>query len=605
MSVDRLDLPEWCRPPELFVGREAAVRSAVEHARSGPVSLVGPPGAGATTAGGAVLLAIAAAGLADRAVAVRLDGCCNVSDIIRGLGLALGLLMPGDPATVRSALRTGPRTAILLDDADLSPDATRQVVAITGSSPLVTTGRDAVFAARVDVDPLIPAEIARITRADPEAFRGLPLLTRLPPPAHAVDPWSTVERIPPGSELLADIPMGLDDEGTVPGPDLAPFLLPTTGRLVLRRSIREILGAGLRPSAETLAAVVRDRLPDLHRVLADGDPSASHEDIVLLRTAAEQVQEIDLRALAAAAASRMMIRLFQPADALALTQALVGIRMPATARAALRWVQGDAHEALGAVAEAQASWNDANRALKAANRSEVQGALARSAAARLLLRGLPDLATSWIQTAEEAVAARSHGVNLAETRRIRAEAVWAIDGEDLAVPKVAEAEVALRGIDTPPALRAALSLQRAVLAAAQGDVARANDLLEAAMDAAPDHPLVVASACTLRAELAVRAGHSGAALASAERAAGMWRRTGDLAGIARLHLVFGDAHALAGERIVAVSNYRDALAIAVRRFDRALAIVLAQRIAAVESEGRPGPHVDEAVAHAEMASRLS
>jgi tetratricopeptide (TPR) repeat protein len=601
------ELPPWCRPPAALVGRDQLVEDAVDAALAGPITLAGPPGAGATTAGAAVIQRLVATGRASRAIAIRFDGCSNVSDGIRALGHALDLPMPGDAASVRAALRVAPPVAILLDDADLAPEAARQLLAVTGPSRIVATGREGVLGSSLDVDPLSAQDIAPIL--GPGLFasevRGLPLLARLPPGRDPVDPWSTIEHLTDGSELLADIPMGLDDEGTEPPAVLRPYLLPVPGRLVLRRAVREILGAGRRPSAETLAAVVRDRVPELHRIAADADPSGGHEDIVLLRTAAEQIQEPDLRGLAGAAAARMMVRAFQPADAISLTQVLLAIRLPPTARGLLRWVQGDAWLALGSEVEAQAAYLDGARALSASNRNDIAAHLARAAAAQLIARGSLGPAADWLARAESPSVRADREVQ-ADHRRISA-GVALIHGDlDGALARLAEASAGLRGSPSPTAAigRALVALGRATAHLARGDAPRARDQLGRAAEDAGAHPALRGAIALIEGELSAREGDVSATRAAAREALAQVRHTGSIPALGRALRLLGDADALAGDPDGAVDHWREVVRLAVRSQDVPLARAALARIATLEAEGAPGPHVEEAAAQHTMAAGM-
>lgn len=599
-----LNLPRWCRVPETFVGRDDVVQQAVAAIQGQPVTLVGPPGVGTTTVGGAVLQAAAELGLVQDAIGIRVDGCSNVSDLIRELGISLGLPMPGDPATVRSRLREGPVVGILIDDADLSPEAVCQILAITGPSLVVATGREAVLGETVYVDPLRDNDVAPMLKPGTSAseVRGLPLLAHLPPPTDPVDPWSTIQRLPPGSELLADVPMGLDDEGVESPADLRPFLLPVMGRLVFRRAVRETLGASHRPSAGTLREVVKDRLKELHRIAADVDPYLSHADIVLLRTAAEQIQEPDLRALAGAAAARMMIRMFQAPDALALTQVLLAIRLPPTAKGLLRWVQGDAHMALGSEVEAQAAWRDAERALHAANRADVAGALARAVTSRLLARGNPALLEPWLKSVQ--AVREGHSDASVRVDALRIEAAVAQDRGDIDTAKqiAATARSSLRMHEPRYAVDAIVDLSTAMDALANGDVAQVSERVERAQASVQGHPLLRAVCDTLRAEVALREGQSDLAFSHAERAAERWRWTGSVHGLSVTYRILGDARALSGQRDDAIAQWREAIRLAVLVLDLGVIQQALARIAAVErDEGVAGPHVEEAVKQLDMA----
>jgi predicted negative regulator of RcsB-dependent stress response len=602
-----LNLPKWCRVPTPFVGRDAVVQQALGALEQGNITLVGPPGAGATTAGGAVLFAASELGIVAEIIAVRVDGCTNVSDLIRELGISLGLLMPGDPSTVRTRLRDGSRVGILIDDGDLSSEATKQILAITGPSLVIVTGRESVLGATIYVDPVHDSLMSPILRPGclPREVRGLPLLAVLPPPTDPVDPWSTIQNLPEGSELLADVPMGLDDEGLESPAELSPYLLPVHGRLVFRRAVRETLGASQRPSAETLREVVRDRLPELHRIAADVDPFLSHADIVLLRTAAEQIQEPDLRALAGAAASRMMIRMFQAADALALTQVLLALHLPPTAKGLLRWVQGDAHIALGSEVEAQAAWRDAARALKAANRTDVAGALARAVASRLIARGNLDLLDPWmaaVQAVREGNADRSAR---ADALRISGDIALASGDATSAQRAYTAAQTSLRGIQPRFSIDAIIGLSSAMAAIDSGELDGVDDRIQQIQSEVSGHPLLRAVCETLRGEIALRLGNADLALECAERAGERWRWTGSIHGLCVSYRILGDAKALQGRRDQAITQWRESIRLGVQTFNLPVVQAALNRIAAVErDEGIPGPHRDEAIKQAEVAKGI-
>ncbi len=602
-----LNLPKWCRVPTPFVGRDPVVQQALEALRSGHITLVGPPGAGATTVGGAVLFAASEHGIVADTIAVRVDGCTNVSDLIRELGISLGLPMPGDPSTVRTRLREGTRVAILIDDGDLSSDATNQILAITGPSLVIVTGRETVLGTTIYVDPVHDSLMAPILRegALPSEVRGLPLLAVLPPPTDPVDPWSTMQNLPAGSELLADVPMGLDDEGMESPIELRPYLLPVHGRLVFRRAVRETLGASHRPSAETLREVVQDRLPELHRIAADVDPFLSHEDIVLLRTAAEQIQEPDLRALAGAAASRMMIRMFQAPDALALTQVLLAIRLPPTAKGLLRWVQGDAHLALGSEVEAQAAWKDAERALQAANRSDVAGALARAVTSRLIARGNMEMLEPWMESVRAIRDGHADRSAKADAIRIGGDIARANGDHTSAQQAYAAAHTSLRSMQPRFSVDAIITLSAAMAAIDSGNLEGVDKRIQKTQVEVRGHPLLRAVCETLRGEIALRSGNGDLAMECAERAGERWRWTGSVHGLCVSYRILGDAKALQGQRVQAITQWRESIRLGVRTLDLPVVQAALKRIAAVErDDGVAGPHVDEAVKQAELAKGI-
>lgn len=602
------ELPPWCTVPSPFVGRTRVVEKALAAAEMGPVTMVGPPGAGTTTTGGAVLARALELGRIGEIIAVRVDGCTNISDLMRDMGIALGLMLPGDAATVRRRLRSAPRVGVLIDDADLAADTAQQVLAIAGPSLLVATGREGVLGTPVAVDPLTDEQIAPLARAGqaPAELRGLPLLGRLPAPADPVDPWSTTQKIPGGSELLADVPMGLDDEGVDPGPELSPYLLPVVGRMVFRRAVRETLGAGHRPSADTLREVVRDRQVELHRIAADADPYLSSADIVLLRTAAEQIQEPPQRALAAAAAARMMIRMFQPHDAIALTQVVLAIRLPPLPTALLRWVQGDAQLAVGNLVEAQAAWREAERALRSVDRRDVLGALARSAVSRLAVRQRHELCEPWMAVLHELRAGRGDPSARADALRVLADVAQVRGDAQAARESYTVARTALDAVGGSATTEVIVDLSTAMARIEAGELNAAEMIVERCQERAHGHPHLRATCDTLRAEVQLRRGKPEKAQRAAERAAERWRWTGSHRGLGTAYRILGDSRALLGDRTGAIAQWREAVRIGVRAHDRYLTETSLHRIAVVEQlEGVGGPHVDEAVKQHELARGLA
>jgi len=599
------EIPTWCRPPEDLIGRGRIVDAAVEASAKGPITLVGSAGVGTTVTAGAVLQRLLDAGRVGRVAALPLNGCMLLGDVVRALGRDLGAKLPGDPVSLQQALAHGSLAAVLLDDADLAPDTTHALVALLGRCRWIATGRAPVVGETIEVPPLGPDEIARLLPpgADVAPYHGLPLLARFPG-SSALEPWAAgLEELAPGMDLLAELPAGLPGEPTeIP----KPFRLELPGRTALRRSVRERLGADLKPSPSVLAIALRDRIPELHRIACDLDDGSAEADGCVFRVAAVRLVDPELRALAAAAAARIALRSFQPDAALNLVRNALLRRLPQGARGLLHWLEGDALLARGSDDEAHQAHVSAAEALKDGGRLQALAALARHCADLDASRGRLERAREWLGTARSSLDRDQEHVAVAEAIRIAGD-LAAHAGELVGAEGLYdEAWAILTGAPEDAPARAAVSVGRAALAAARGQFDTAADHLAQA-EAGADTPALRAAVLYRRAELALRRGDRSGSARYEEAARAGWTRAGSFRGLALCARLRGDLAAVRGDREQAVEAYGEAVQLCVRTRDVTGTRRVLRRILAVEREGVPGGHIadlEEALDLAEVLNRV-
>lgn len=544
------------------------MQSALTAVAAGPITLCGPAGAGTTAAAGAVAARLLQDGLVDRVAALKLHAGMTEADAVRELGWLLGAALPGDRASLEDAL--GVPSAVVLDDADLAPKVAEALCALPGR--WVATGRDPVIGRPVEIWPVAGLE---------------------PPP---------VEEVPPGAEILAELPMGLR-EGAPEVP--AAFLVPGAERTILRRSVREALGAERLPSPPALAAVLRDRLADLHRLAVDDAQETPLDELPLLRAAAERIADPELRALAAAAAARLSLRAFQPTEALGLTRDALRHSLPPAARALVRWLEGDALLDQGALPDAHHAHRAAAGGLEGAGERAALLALALRCAGQHAARGADGRAREWLRTARGALGTEPEPAGLASTLRIAGDLALGAGGLVGAEALYDQAAATLASVPGHPLERAAVALGRAALASARGLAAEAVEQLRIADQSAGRLGSVRAAVAWRRADVAVRRGRLQEAATHERVAHEAWRRLGQVRGLALCARLRGDVLALGGSRPGAVRAYREGLELCLRTRDLSLATRLLERQAAVEQEGAAGRHTAALVETLEMARLLT
>ncbi len=552
-------LPSWCAPPDPLIGRDDLVVRVRAALGDGPVTLVGAAGVGATAVASAVISQLVAEGAVGRVAAWRGFSGATLGDAALVLGLRLNAALPGDLASLERSLAQEPPTAILLDDADLSPGPVRELQALGGRVVWVATGREPVIGAAIEV-----------------------------PALQGVTPPISLDELPPELEVYAALPMGLPAD-----PDSVPSAcrLALRQRVVIRRAVREALGAHPIASPTALAAALRDRLDALHRLALDLDIGHAAEDLPLLRAAARRVADPELRALAAAGAARLSLRAYQASEALNIARNGLLRPLPAGARGLLRWLEGDALWAQGADVEARHAWHTAGSDLRDGALEVVCAALARSCADREAARGRFGEARMWLQLSREALGVAREPIALADCMRIEGD-LAAASGELVSAEGLYdEAETMFARSAPEDAALVGVWLGRAALALARGQLDTASTLLERAAARARD-PRDEAATAFRRAELALRRGDRSGASTWEARARAEWRVVGGLHGLTLCARLRGDIAALDGDRPGALVAWDEALALCGRQRDLGgLRRVLA-RVVAVESEGVPGPHLD-------------
>jgi DNA-binding SARP family transcriptional activator/predicted ATPase len=252
-------------PPVDLVGRDrerATVRDALVPGAA--VSLVGPPGVGASA-----LAAAAVAGLDPPAVRVTLARGDGAPDLVASIADATGLPRPGRSAARLLAALDG--RVLLVDDADAALD---QLAVLAGrlrdearSTTILTTGRrrpglpDEVV---IEVGPLEPDDavtlLARRAGVDPDPLA--PLVERL-------------DRLPLAIELLAPAVRGLGAEAVLERLDRAHGLWRTTGGADLDAAIawsyEQLSADGARLLGRLSVFAGSFTLDDVEVVAADDD----------------------------------------------------------------------------------------------------------------------------------------------------------------------------------------------------------------------------------------------------------------------------------------------------------------------------------------------
>ncbi len=581
----------WCTPPQPLVGRLELLEQARDALSRGPITLVGPAGAGATATACAVVHAAVAAGAVEQLAFVRLTASSEAEDIVLTIGQQVDALLPGDTPSLVERLSER-RTAVLLDDADLAPAAARRTASLHAQTLWVATGRAEVLGTPLDVQPLVDSELARLLPPgiDPSPYRGLPLLTVLPVRPTLEAPWRAIDEVPPGAELLFGLPTGLRDS---PLPIPAAFLRGVQDRCVPRRAVAEQLGVGGVPSPEALRAALRDQTPLLEGV-AMGVLTGTVDDLALFRAGAAAIDDEDLATLAAAAAARLHTTHFQAPAAIEMARAAAARHPDALpgVRALLWWVEGDAWLAQGDEPAADARHRGAAELLRVAGDDPALGLLARAAAAAWASRGDEQAARRWLGVARVLAGRQDPRAN-AELLRTAGD-LAARAGELVGAEALYDHAAAdLRGDGDDRQVLAMVLVGKAALSLTRGQMSAGAARLDEAARLAAGSPLVMAAVATRRAELAVRRGKLDEARREVATASSIYRVRGQADALGHVHALLGDVLALAGDRAGAADSYRTALALATRSRDLFAARHAMRRLLAVESEGTPGPHVEE------------
>lgn len=600
------DLPRWCDLPDKLVGRDAAIEQALQLVQHGPLSVVGPPGIGATTVALAVLHALGGDPGTGRRVGIVVDADTGRSDLVLALGLELDAKLPGDETSVLEALSADPPPAILLDDADLAADAVTHLVGLAPSARWILTGRESVLGQAMPVGPLSAGDLARLApQARPVAdCMGLALLAALPESIEVAQDWSA-SAVAAFPELIATaaLPMGVPAEQASVVPVVTRRL---GGRVVAQRSLREALDVPDRATASALVSSVERRSDELHRLACDLIAHTDPMDLRLLTAAARVIDDPSLAALAAAAAARIHIRSFQASEALALVRRRLqgSERVPRPARGLLRWLEGDALLTQGSHDLAHQAHQAAAKLLRGSSGGQAMVALARRCADEWAARGERERAREWLALARTQLAEHPDPRALADTLRISGN-LSAQAGELVGAGALYdEALATLAHVEGTDRERAFVHLGQAAVAMARRNFVEAEDALRAADQDAAGHPLAEAAVAWRRAEVALRRGRRVQARDELAVATRGFRRAGALRGLLLCARMEGDLAAVEGDRPEALKAWDLALSLCVRTRNLAGLRRILRRRLVVEREGVPGPHLDELQLHLDRVEVL-
>lgn len=562
-------IPAWCGL-EHAPSHPGPVQEALEASRTGPVALVGPAGAGSTAAGAAVMQALEQEEGIERLAFVRMCALTSASDVVLSIGRQVDARLAGDSTSVSEALAAQP-SAVFLDDADLAPEAAAVAMALGSQVRWVLTGRRATVGQEIRVH------------------------------GEAPDPQTLADAVPPGAEVLFDLPVGLSTYDAAVPPHL---LRAVPERVVPRRAVSEALGCAPRPTGEALASGL---FSDLGRVeaIACGLLTGDVDDLGLFRAASQDVADPNLACLAAAAGARIALQGCQPSEALGLIRRVTEARRSATylARGALSWLEGDAFMAQGDGDGALKAHTVATVAFRSAARPDLVSLLSRHCAAAWSVRGGRRTARRWLAEARDSLGTPPDPVSLADILRISAD-VAAHAGEPVGAEALYSEAAATLGPHGEPDLLVAIRLGQAALEMNRGQMAAAVERLAEADRAGATHSATIAAIDFRKAEVALRRGHLDEARRHAERAAMRWRRSAAVRGLALTDRLFGDLCALGGDRNTATAHYDRALRLCVRSRDLVALRRLLRRMIVVEREGLPGPRVDDLREHLDVVEVL-
>ena len=628
-------LPAWLPSPASLPGREDCVL-AVEAtlAREGACRVVGPPGSGTTSVAGRV-----AARSGRKILACSFAGALDDVDVSLLVGYALGVPSPGDESSVHAALRTVSGALLVADEVSAALWRTlRGLLTLAPDLPVVGTSRETSNRGGVPSRNALPEDVVTVA----------PLATDLRVRLFPGVAFTVLEAMGLGDNLLAarmcatglaspalalrlrsvrwlgSWPMGLPGVRTDDLPALC--FVRDASRTRLRAGARALAHAGepprrrrpLRPGSGSgvvpalrpgragfarahagpwIARTWTDRRTErainaLLR-LADGahlrlDPQPA--DFFVLRAVGFRARETDLgvRALVAAARLGQALGLVPAArQLLRVARTRLGSVTAEDAhaqglRARVAWAEGERLLSTGQASAALAARDEAGAAFVAAQDPHGHAVMLRQAGDRALQRG-----EAWLADASFAAAARLDADAAATARGTQA--VERALGTEAVSRTGASAE------DSPAlpgsAMWVALRLEALARAIDDRDETGITALFQRLEGVAEHDRRVAATLLHRRAELALRQDgaddeHLRSAADLARQAADAWARLGERVAEASAWRIAGDAHAAAGDLVVAQGAYARAMDRQLRGQDlRGLARTLARVVLVEEALG--------------------
>ncbi|HJN75240.1 MAG TPA: hypothetical protein QGF58_15030 [Myxococcota bacterium] len=320
-----------------------------------------------------------------------------------------------------------------------------------------------------------------------------------------------------------------------------------------------------------------------------------HKDILLVRFLARHLPSPAERAVAAAAAVRMVAVSGQ----LPLARSLLdGARDPVLGsreQALLDWAGGDVLSAFGLHADATGWHRDAIDRFERLGEHELAAALLQGSGASLATRGLRDEAAERLRRAR--VHHRRAGTLMGLAAGLRGSAEIALArNEALAADAIFEQSTEIledfQSIEGDLE-RAALRVGQASLALARGDLRSATTRLDEARDLAPGVPVLQAAVARRKADVALRRGHHDSAMDLLARAIPLLQRCGHRASAAGAIRLRGDIAAARGRRLEAAEHYELAVVEAVRVGDLSGARRTLSHLLTLERSGTDTAHVED------------
>ncbi|MEE2751343.1 MAG: hypothetical protein VX519_07925 [Myxococcota bacterium] len=471
-------------------------------------------------------------------LAVRLTGCVDAPDVVRAIGFALKLPLPGEATRVGKALATMGNILLVLEGAD-APGTLQVIDNLRGLAPHVRILLGAEN---------IHHEVPRLDLSSVLAQLPAPIVEQAPSTPTAIQ--SALAYVPGG--------VGIDE---LPLPAWAA--LPIDPHTVALRPEHRHRFLQEHLSDPQSAARVLFPYASTHLALATGGPLRQlprHHEVLLARFLAEHLSWASDACAASATAARLLAITGQVQTALSLVQETMGRHENASESdlALLHWTQGELFLSCGLLEESQRAYQRADTGLRQV--PDLRLTMLRRCADALANHALFDPANSRYQQARDL--ARELDDPLIHAAALRGSADLAVySGEIKTADALYEqAEHLLGNHPRSQEEQSNLDLGRATLHLARGELREAGNRLRRAAKNAEESPQLQANIAQRGAELLLRQGQYVRAESMIRNAMLGFLHTGQQAASARCLRAHGDIHALTGRYLEAVDCYENSMA---------------------------------------------